>query len=123
MTPVVIKSDEKHLEVTQSPAGMHCDFCNDPGPTEAYDAPDFVMGAMIKPTTGETYTHNSVGAWASCTDCATLIDAGDWDGLLERVMEKEIASRSFPVEAQAGIRETLRRCYARLKELGVTKRK
>jgi len=32
-----------------------------------------------------------LGTWGACTDCAALIDAKDWQGLIERVVVGTVA--------------------------------
>ena len=60
-----------------------CDFCNEPHPVRMFDAPDFTMDKS--PGFPE---YRSKGQWAACSSCGTLIDAGNWTGLLQRAVSK-----------------------------------
>ena len=55
-----------------------CDFggswCSKP--TRVYPATSFTFRSPV-----DGADHTSVGAWFACDACATLIEAGDWEGL------------------------------------------
>lgn len=59
-----------------------CDFCNEPDPVWVYPAHDILM----VPTDDEEPVHQSVGGWAACDTCSTLIERRDTDGLLVRAL-------------------------------------
>ena len=58
-----------------------CDFCNRGSFIKAYACHAFVY---LKGTPMEHYRYEE---WAACADCATLIDAGQWDKLAERTVQ------------------------------------
>lgn len=61
---------------------MDCDFCMQPA-TRTFPANDVVISFA-----DEDVDHLSVGAWAACNACATLIDQGDRDALVRRGVEE-----------------------------------
>lgn len=90
---------------TELKATGKCDFCpnecnagafiytDEHGSTQyskAYDCEDFILPATGLP---------SYGAWGACPHCAALIEAGNWDGLVER-MASMYAERSPFLPAQ-----------------------
>lgn len=54
-----------------------CDYCGDLGPCWDYDCHQFDI---------EEIGFGSLGEWAACSQCSELIEAGDYDGLLERTV-------------------------------------
>ena len=61
-------------EVVSSPV---CDFCGHHSPSWDYDCHDFLT---------DDPDLASAGGWAACTPCSDLIEAEDWDGLMERCL-------------------------------------
>lgn len=58
-----------------------CDFCSDPTVVARYHAEDFIVEHMSKPP---YVVQQSVGDWAACRTCETLIDANEWSNLALR---------------------------------------
>lgn len=54
-----------------------CDFCSRPNPTRTFQCEDFPMDRSA----GQPELR-STGAWLACSHCGTLIDNGNWNGLL-----------------------------------------
>jgi hypothetical protein len=57
-----------------------CDFCSDPHIGRKFHCEDFVMDPM--------FDLGSKGDWMACSTCAALIDAGAWDNLILRAVDK-----------------------------------
>lgn len=53
-----------------------CDFCGHDSPAWDYDCHDFMVI--------EDPELSSIGGFAACTPCSDMIEADDWDGVLER---------------------------------------
>jgi hypothetical protein len=66
------------IEMHAAPGEEKCDFCSSREVAWSYPAADFDF-----PMAG----WGSIGAWAACDLCSTLIEAGDWTGLLDRSIE------------------------------------
>lgn len=66
-----------------------CDFCGSDKIRWAYPADDFMIGAIaaIDNETGKTlemHPMGSKGPWASCAECAELIERDDYEALKKR---------------------------------------
>ncbi len=74
-----------------------CDFCSAPNPRWGYKARDFeTVSYLTLPPAGAGLTENSygsAGAWAACDECADLVDADDFDGILDRAMAGNPSAR------------------------------
>lgn len=60
-----------------------CDFCSTPNPTRHFICRDFPMDKS--PGMPEL---RSLGEWIACSACGALIDAGNWNGLLMRAVDR-----------------------------------
>lgn len=60
-----------------------CDFCSAPNPPRKYPC-----GPVLMMVVGgvEQWSRD---AWAACEICAALIDANEWESLLERTMSTD----------------------------------
>jgi hypothetical protein len=63
-----------------------CDFCSERNPTRVFNTPDFQMDeghpeAGLQPM-------ESRGAWMACSTCGTYIDAGEWERLALRAVDR-----------------------------------
>lgn len=56
-----------------------CDFCGDQNPCWDYDCAQFDLEDF-----------GSIGGWAACDGCSTLIEAEDYEGLLERSLDNPL---------------------------------
>jgi hypothetical protein len=74
-----------------------CDFCYAADPEWVYPAEDFPM---------PNYGWGSGGAWTACEACSKLIEAGEHDRLVERVMRRAPNARAA---AAAGFGSVVRR--------------
>lgn len=72
--------------------GEKCDFCNNRPVTAHYDAEDFVM--QVVGVTKPAVDLGSGGSWAACSQCEVLIDADDWEGLVNRAISFFFAEHS-----------------------------
>lgn len=59
---------------------VKCDFCSERPVTARYVADSFVSQTM----SGPGLIQESIGDWAACAICETLLDAGRWDLVTER---------------------------------------
>lgn len=71
VTQIVQRGERTIHEPVSSPV---CDFCGHDSPAWDYDCQDFVIAPDLA----------SQGGWAACTPCSNMIEADDWDGVLER---------------------------------------
>lgn len=80
---------------------MYCDFCDLPGPTRTFEAADVLidLGSPV-------VLHESLGGWAACQTCGTLIDAHDRDGLVQR--SYEAFARDHPEAATPEVLDMIR---------------
>lgn len=78
-----------------------CDFCSAPAPVWRYPARTFVAYSIAN-IAGE-----SVGDWAACELCHTLIQADDRCGLARRSVDELIAKHPETREAAAVLYEEL----------------
>lgn len=75
----------KRYDVHPPASGPICDFCSGKEVYARYPAKTF---NAVKAGEGQrTLYVNSEDDWAACQPCAALIDAGSWDGLLQRSVQ------------------------------------
>ena len=67
-------------------AGAICDFCSSQEVFQVYMAEDFTAVELEAPDGLPVYL-NSTGGWAACRGCAKLVEAAQWDELLERCFD------------------------------------
>src|SRR5437763_37279 len=60
-----------------------CDFCSSREVFQVYMADDFTAVELEAPAGNPVYL-NSTGGWTACHECAKLVEAAQWDELLER---------------------------------------
>ena len=65
--------------------------------------------------------HTSGGDWAACDECAELIDADEWEQLLDRVMRSirrrhAAERRPLPISDELRVRAMLREQYKQLRK-------
>lgn len=77
------------MDMLPPPTGPICDFCSAPEVWASYPAKTFHWREM------NGLHLNSVGGWAACKRCAELIEAENWDGLLERSWQTLIAEHPW----------------------------
>jgi hypothetical protein len=73
----------KEVTLTAATQLPLCDFCSAPGIYANYPARSFTAWELQKQD-GSTMNVNSQSDWAACKACASLIDANEWDALVER---------------------------------------
>jgi hypothetical protein len=61
-----------------------CDFCSSENVVKRYPAADFTAPA---PFSNHVLEQVSMGDWAACPTCASLIDRGQWNTLLNRSID------------------------------------
>jgi hypothetical protein len=76
----------KRFYIPEPPGGPICDFCSSREIYADYPAQDFNVWQLPKPD-GTKLNINSESDWAACKTCADLIDAENWDTLLERSLK------------------------------------
>lgn len=103
-----------YLYYPSPPAGEEiCDFCNVHRPSlntiecESFEGPTIEFN-------GKTITFNSVGDWGACDDCKALIDADNWDEILERNMATQ---GELPDEWAAILRKSISTYHQQLRRL------
>lgn len=89
-----------------------CDFCSAPKPTRYFNCPDFTMD-KAKPEFALP-EYRSKGEWAACSPCGTLIDAGNWDGLLNRALDS--LSKKYSSMPRRILANTIRRSHDLFRE-------
>jgi hypothetical protein len=105
-----MKSGET-VYLSEPPEGPICDFCSDSPIYADYPARDFNVSQLPKPD-GSKLNINSESDWAACKTCAGLIDANNWDALLDRSVEtfrKKYGHRLPVAEARRSIAELHRK--------------
>jgi len=73
--------EEDGLLIEQPVSSPICDFCGDIGPSWDYDCDTF----EVETSAGEW--SGSVNGWAACSPCSDMIEADDWESLLERCLK------------------------------------
>ena len=76
----IVKDSAGRLLKMPNPGEERCDFDNKPAPTWVYPALEF---SMVASNTDEL---RSIGEWAACGACSAFIEAGDYPGLIARVL-------------------------------------
>jgi hypothetical protein len=85
-----------------------CDFCSQPNPTRYFNAPDFKMDEP-HPDAGLP-GFGSKGAWAACPTCAAFIENLQWDGLLQRGVNK-LAEKYGSMMPRRVLTDTVKRSH------------
>lgn len=101
--------DPKPIQIPRGTPGRKsdCDFCGTHGYMKwAYE------GDVMEQRTGNT-VQNYGHIWASCTDCAVFIEAGDIDGLNNRVMTHSIIARGRTAPERQEISQSIRELHER----------
>lgn len=94
ITAEVARGLESAPATTRYPGGL-CDFCSTPTkPSKVYDCEDFLK------FDGET----SIGGWAACNKCSSLIDTGDRSGLVKHQVATAIKQHGRNSFSAAGMR-------------------
>lgn len=62
-----------------------CDFCSQPDPTFHFHCPDFEADSVPDVPAP---MFRSKGDWVACAACAHSINTSNWNGLLERALER-----------------------------------
>ena len=70
------------MTCTSSLENLICDFCSSPDVYRAYMAEDFIALEVLEADHSTRF--QSLGAWAACRECTALIEAENWEALLER---------------------------------------
>jgi hypothetical protein len=92
-----------------------CDFCSSPAVIKRFECRDFDSaskdaGVIYPETAAATGPTNLVfaskGYWAACAPCAALVEAGDVEGLVKRVLDE-----FEPLRHRAELESHLRRTY------------
>jgi hypothetical protein len=72
---------KKIFKLEPEPGRECCDFCCVESTHKLFACTNFVI-----PDMGPAFTHESIGAWAACDECARLIDGNRWSELTERAL-------------------------------------
>lgn len=78
-----------------------CDFCSEPDVSWRYPARTFVAYVVAG------FVGQSVGDWAACSVCHSLIEAGNRSGLLERSLSRLLDKNAEMRSDEAALREEL----------------
>jgi hypothetical protein len=75
--------NHKHgITIHPSPDGPICDFCSSPEVTRDFNATDFLNTTVPDTIVGDLEIRSN-GGWAACELCGCLIDAEQWEQLLD----------------------------------------
>jgi hypothetical protein len=74
---------KQEVYVTAPAEGPICDFCSGTPIYASYPAKTFTAQQVENPD-GKKLNINSQADWAACKTCADLVDASQWDALLQR---------------------------------------
>jgi len=69
--------------------------------TQIYPCKNF----LIPRTQTSAFQHESIGAWAACSQCAELIDVGRWAELTDRAFTNLLKQHCVPHYAHFDVRE------------------
>jgi hypothetical protein len=96
----------------------NCDFCNAPCPARTYRTADgsTVRVRAFMESGPLLQEHQFTPEWEACGRCGNLIDAGDWEGLVARVMQS-LADLGVP--ASEPVKEWLQSTYGELRAAGM----
>lgn len=86
-----------------------CDFCSSDQISTFFAAKDFTYIEV------EGVQLNSTGGWAACKECTELIKAGDWEGLLDRSVEK-LREINPQLACLPGIRQEIETIHRQFRE-------
>ena len=84
-----------------SDVNLRCDFCSAPGPKWRYPARSFIS-YCVPNIAGE-----SVGDWAACDECHSLIEAGDRRSLAQHSLDELIVKHPEASAAATELYEDL----------------
>jgi len=89
---------------------MKCDFCmSEENVIWKYDAKDYKTGiAEEQKLIGGL---ESIGAWAACDICSSMIECEDWDGVIKRALKYSMANMDLPSIARGIVTEKLMRSF------------
>ncbi|HEV2351784.1 MAG TPA: hypothetical protein VG028_18285 [Terriglobia bacterium] len=96
--------DERFPPVT---CGAFCDSCSFQDVFRIYTAEN-ITAAQLKTPDGLPVYLNSTGGWAACRGCVKLVEAAQWDELLERCFDTFKASQPPFVHLSAQEEEELK---------------
>lgn len=92
------------INVGPPESGPICDFCSDPEVFASLPCEDFVADRLQ--AFGILWASESKGHWAACKTCDALIRDEDWEGLLDRSLDRLKATIGFvPTGTRGKIRE------------------
>lgn len=80
-----------------------CDFCSEPKWARRFHCQDFIMDV-----TPGFPRYDSKGDWLACSVCGSLIDAENWDGLVQRAVDVFSEKYNMPRRILA---DTVRRSH------------
>jgi hypothetical protein len=82
--------------------GDHCDFCGTPPVFKLYRCLNFAPKGNPVFVSGV-----AVGSWATCRQCAELVDAGRWNDLTDRAVRKFLKRHRVARAEVSAVREQL----------------
>jgi hypothetical protein len=91
-----------------------CDFCSAPELYANYPAKTLTAWQLKDPD-GNMLNVNSGSDWAACRACAALVDAGNWDALVERGIQW-FRMRYGAATPEAELRQVIRDLHRRFRE-------
>lgn len=100
--------------------GAICDFCSSREVFQVYMAEDFTAVELAAPDGSPVYL-NSTGGWAACRQCSKLVEAEQWDELVERCLRTFKASLPpfgcLTIEDEGEIKGILRGAHEQFRRL------
>jgi hypothetical protein len=89
------------LHIVREPGGECCDFCTAGPVFKTYACHDFMWNKQA------AFAHESIGTWAACKRCGTLIDADRWASLTDRAVRKFVRTKDLPHHEVSTVRARL----------------
>jgi hypothetical protein len=97
-----------------APVVPRCDFCFSPKPVTCFSVPDFVM-EQGHPAFQIPQMISS-GEWFACVDCKGLVEAGQWDDLVNRAVDKFCERHKLPSLIRPSIHAQVSKTYAFIRD-------
>ena len=105
---------------------MKCDFCmSEENVIWKYNAEDYKTAVVCEGKIAGGL--ESVGAWAACDICSSMIECEDWDGVIERALSYsmdnlKLSGADCPISVKKVLRDFLETLYSGFKNLRIGNR-
>jgi hypothetical protein len=98
------------IAIEPFPGRECCDFCCVESTHKIFACKNFVI-----PDLGPV-SHESIGAWAACEECARLVDGGKWSELTERALAQFKRIHGYSACEEPFFRERFREIHLLFRE-------